>query len=60
MTDPVTQQVLAQRALALVQLADALGYTLTIETEPLKPLALGNHELVITVRESHANYRSQS
>ncbi|MBU3577534.1 hypothetical protein [Polynucleobacter sp. UK-Kesae-W10] len=60
MTDAVTQQVLAERAIALVQLADALGFTLTIETEACKPLALGHYDLKIEVRESHANYRSQS
>lgn len=53
------KQLIAQRALALTELADSLGYTLTIETEAKTPLSVGNYDLVITVRDSHANYRSK-
>jgi hypothetical protein len=59
MTEDETQLILAERALALAELASALGYTLTIETEARKPLALGNYDLIINVRESHANYRGE-
>ena len=53
------QEVIARRALALVELASQMGYVLTIETEALKPLAMGNYDLIITVRESHETYRGE-
>lgn len=52
------QQIIAHRALALVELAKEMGFVLTIETEALKPLALGNYDIIVTVRESHESYRS--
>jgi len=54
------QRMIANAALKLAEFAFECGFTLTIETVPRKPLALGNYDLEIEVRESHANYRSQS
>lgn len=37
-------------AAALIAEAQRLGLVLTIEQRPLKPLAMGHHETVVTVR----------
>lgn len=49
----------ASRLASLVRCAALEGYTVTIEQRPLRPLAMGNAETIITVRESHASYRSK-
>ena len=54
------EELIARRAQALAELAFSEGFVVTIQTIPLKPLALGNYDLEITVRDSHATYRSQS
>lgn len=54
------EELIARRALALAELAFSEGFVLTIETKPLKPLALGNYDLEISVRDSNPTYRSQS
>ena len=54
------EDLIARQALALAELALLEGFVVTIETTPLKPLALGNYDLEITVRDSHATYRGQS
>jgi hypothetical protein len=53
------QELIARRAQALIELAYSEGFVLTIETKPLKPLALGNYNLEINVRDSHSTYRGE-
>lgn len=54
----VAEQI-AEAALALSKLANLNGILLTITTQANQPLAMGNYAVVIGVRPSHANYRSQ-
>ena len=64
---PEQEQVLADIKLATEHLlqdaqelslrANAMGFVLTIETLPRKPLAMGNYDSVATLRLSHAVYR---
>jgi antitoxin component HigA of HigAB toxin-antitoxin module len=44
----------------LCELASDYGVVLTIRTEPRKPLAMGNYDLLIELSSSHTMYRSQS
>lgn len=44
----------AAEARALVRSAQAAGYVITIEAVPLKPLAMGNSEMSVSVRQSRA------
>lgn len=41
-------------AISIVADAERYGLVLTIETRPLKPLAMGNHEMVVDVREARS------
>lgn len=43
----------------LVSAAALDGLTVTIEQKPLFPPRIGHQDTVITVRESHASYRSR-
>lgn len=43
---------IAQEAAAMVAKAAAVGVVITIEQEPRKPLAMGNHESVVSVRDA--------
>lgn len=47
-----------EAARQVVLAASSLGMTLTIETEPAKPLAMGNYDMVITLRAGNAIYRA--
>ncbi len=49
---------LQRQARELVILASQYGITLTIRTQPLKPLAMGNYELVVETSASNVIYRS--
>ena len=51
---------LLQEAQDLQIKANALGFVLTIETQALMPPAMGNYDLIATLRPSHAIYRSES
>lgn len=44
------EQILTNKAQDLINLARAAGFVVTIEQMPLKPLAMGNHETVASVR----------
>lgn len=44
----------------LVLLARSYGMVVTIETEPTKPLAMGNYNMVVTIRAGNDMYRSES
>ena len=60
-SNPSDAQVdIAEAALRLVSIAQQLGLVLTIETAPLQPLRMGNYEIKISVRQSHASYRSKA
>lgn len=54
------QTAVADAAAALVKLAHQNGLTLTIETEALEPLAMGNYRMKISVRMSHQSYRGEA
>ena len=43
-------EVIRQQAEGLVANAARLGFVITIEQQPLRPLAMGNHETVVSVR----------
>jgi hypothetical protein len=50
-----------RRALALAEEAQAAGVIITINREPLQPLAMGNHKPVVTVYETkHVYPKEQS
>lgn len=38
----------------LIALADGCGLVVTIEQKPLQPLAMGNYETVVSVREKRS------
>lgn len=44
----------------LTDTAGAYGLTLTINTTPRQPLAMGHYDMECELRPSHAAYRSQS
>lgn len=48
---------LEAHAKALIETAKTLGLVLTIQTEPAKPLAMGNHSMVAEVRPANVIYR---
>ena len=54
-SDPV--EMLTDAAHELLMVAARMGYTITIETAPKLPLAIGNSVSRINVRMSHAHYR---
>jgi hypothetical protein len=49
-----------QAAKDLVLKAREYGIVVTIETEPVKPLAMGHYDMVVTTRPGHDIYRNQS
>lgn len=48
---------LHEKAKKLVRLAQGYGMTLTIETKPRHPLAMGSYDMVITLRPANEMYR---
>lgn len=50
-------EMLTNAAHELLMVAARMGYTITIETAPKQPLAIGNSVSRINVRMSHAHYR---
>ena len=44
-----------ERAQELVEMARAWGLVLTIEQRPLKPLAMGHHQTVVSVRPARGH-----
>lgn len=54
------QTAVGEAAAALVRLARQNGLILTIETQAVEPLAMGNYRMQITVRTSHESYRSEA
>lgn len=48
-----TKKEILQQAQALIADAEAAGLDVTIELEPLLPLAMGNHKMVAEVTEHH-------
>jgi hypothetical protein len=51
---------LVSDARALVERASSIGLVLTIETVPDKPLAMGNHHPLITIRAAKKLYRGEA
>lgn len=43
----------------LIRDAEEHGFVVTINTVPNEPLAMGNHRMVVEVKESHAKYRAK-
>ena len=52
MTTPTALTAIHRAALHLVREAQRCGVVVTIETTPHQPLAMGNHDMSVTVRES--------
>jgi hypothetical protein len=50
---------IGKRARELLDIADAVGITLTIEQRPRQPLAMGNYEHVVTVRPARIKDNKQ-
>lgn len=42
----------------LAKLAKACNVVVTIETKPLEPLSMGNHEMVVNVRPTLQSWRN--
>lgn len=51
---PANAAALQRQAMALVMAAQTAGLVLTIEQRPLPPLAMGNYETVVSVRQAIA------
>ncbi len=51
--------MVAEAARGLVRVADDYGVVLTVTQRPLLPLAMGNYETVVEVRESRATYQAR-
>jgi hypothetical protein len=56
---PTIKEDIEQKLLELVIRADQMGLVLTIDLQPLTPLAMGNYVMVPRVREANRVYRSQ-
>lgn len=52
------QETIYAMALNLAKLAKACNVVLTIETKPLKPLSMGNHEIIVNVRPTLESWRN--
>ena len=50
-------QALHKKAEKLVRLVQSYGMNLTIETSPREPLAMGNFDIVVTLRAANELYR---
>jgi ethanolamine transporter EutH len=48
------------KATELIRLAEKYCLTVTIRTEPKKPLAMGNYSMVCEITPAHPMYRAQS
>lgn len=48
-----TQEQIRQQAERLIADAEAAGLVVTIDLEPLQPLAMGNHKMVAEVQPRH-------
>ena len=59
-TPPAAHAAVVEAAATLVKLAYQNGLILTIETEALEPLAMGNYSMKISVRTSHQRYRGEA
>lgn len=46
------EQILANQADDLINLADAAGFVITIEQKPKSPLAMGSYDTVASVRSA--------
>lgn len=55
----VLPYMLEQHIKFIVELARQRGYTITVENKALYPLAMGNTEPVVSVRDSNKRYRSR-
>lgn len=53
----VSADKIADMAVALSELAQLNGLILTMQTYPIKPLAMGNYGINVDLRPSHAAYR---
>ena len=57
MDNPSTIDEIGECVVKLVEKARDLGYVVTVETVPKKPLAMGNYGMEVVVRENNFAYR---
>lgn len=55
----MTPFVLQETLKEIVARAESIGLVITITQKPKKPLAMGNYETVVEVRDSNSTYRSR-